>query len=157
MPRPPILDTSSAVEVTEPGRVLSPFWNVFPVTYTVQPSSPRPRATPFPIPRLAPVTRATFPFNLADNFNSTLSLRELKSDQILDQCLPVRTRTRITTTIMIAVIPTIRMILSSIGNAIPDQLQAGWRAVQINNWGGWTLIDLFWGGVAWTRHAFRAR
>src|SRR5690349_12884785 len=62
MPTPPSLSTSSAVEVIEPGRSLSPRRRVLPVKYTVQPASPSPRAMPLPIPRLDPVTTATFPF-----------------------------------------------------------------------------------------------
>ena len=48
---------------------------------------------------------------------------------------------------MIAVMPTIRMILSSIGNAIPGQLQAGWRAAQTNNWAVRRLLLYLWAGL----------
>src|SRR4030095_13509280 len=66
IPFPPIAVTASAVEETVPPSLpVSVFsLTVRPVTYTVAPASPSPRAIPFPTPRLAPVTTATFPLSL---------------------------------------------------------------------------------------------
>src|SRR4051812_7974030 len=50
---------SSAVSATVPGN--GPALTVRPVTYTVAPAAPSSVAMPFPMPRLAPVTTATWP------------------------------------------------------------------------------------------------
>ena len=59
MPFPPASVTSRAVVSIVLG--LSPVLR--PVTYTVAPCSPKPIATPRPMPRLAPVTIAICPSN----------------------------------------------------------------------------------------------
>src|SRR6266508_2597514 len=71
MPVPPRAVTSSAVSSIVPGRpsVVGCPRTLRPVTYTVAPCSPSTHAMPFPPPRLAPVTSATFPSKVASLIN----------------------------------------------------------------------------------------
>src|SRR5215472_9206255 len=63
IPSPPARVTSSAVSSIVPGREPGLAVVERPVTYTAAPASPNPIAIPLPMPRVAPVTIATFPCN----------------------------------------------------------------------------------------------
>ena len=59
---PPAFLMRSTVSISVPGRRLSPSWAVRAETTTLAPSMARRAAIASPMPRLAPVTRATLPF-----------------------------------------------------------------------------------------------